>query len=335
MYFYRMKCLLYVILLFIIASCSSATSHMSAELDHACSMMRTDPSAALEKLNRYDVSQFDDSAVMARWALLYSEALTEKGLATPNDTIIDIAIDYYSRHNLPEELRQANIIKSRMATITDTDDLASALYLQKEKEFFLYKEKTRRQQYVLAGLMILFAATGIIMWQRQRIRTADARNSSLIAEASALRKGLMKRQTEYSALETRLSATLATRFSIIDELCGTYYESQGTKAERKAIADKVKSQIDGLKADDGIFAEMESAVNSCRNDMLTLLRREYPEIKPEEYRLAVYLAGNLSNRTIALLLNENIDVIYKRKSRLKARIVSSGMPHTDLFMAIF
>ncbi len=330
-----MKCLLYVILLFVIASCSSATSHMSAELDHACSMMRTDPSAALERLNRYDVSQFDDSAVMARWALLYSEAMAEKGLAAPTDTIIGIAIDYYSRHNLPEELRQANSIKSRLATITDTDELASALYLQKEKEFFLYREKARREQYLLAGLLILLTALGIIMWQRQRIKTADVKNSSLIAEASALREGMMKRQTECSALESRLSATLETRFRIIDELCGTYYESQGTKAERKAIADKVKSQIDGLKADDGIFAEMESAINGCRNDMLKLLRREYPEMKPEEYRLAVYLAGNLSNRTIALLLDESIDVIYKRKSRLKARIASSEMLHTDLFMTIF
>ena len=330
-----MKSLLYVILLFVIASCSSATSHMSAELDQASSVMRSDPSAALERLNRYDVSQFDDSAVMARWALLYSEALTAKGLAAPTDTIIDIAIDYYSRHNMADELRKAADIKSRMESITGTDDLASALYLQKEKEFFLYKEKARREQYVLVGLMILLAALGIIMWQRQRIKTADAKNSSLIAEASALREGLMKRQTECTALESRLSETLSSRFSIIDELCGTYYESQGTKAERKAIADKVKSQIEGLKADDGIFAEMENAINSCRSDMLTLLRQEYPEIKPEEYRLAVYLAGNLSNRTIALLLDENIDVVYKRKSRLKARIASSAMPHADLFMAIF
>lgn len=58
-------------------------------------------------------------------------------------------------------------------------------------------------------------------------------------------------------------------------------------------------------------------------------------MKPEEYRLMVYLACRLSNRSIALLIGESLDVVYKRKSRLKSKISSSETPHSGLFMSVF
>ena len=100
--------------------------------------------------------------------------------------------------------------------------------------------------------------------------------------------------------------------------------------KRKLIADKVKSEIDAVRTD--AFTDMEQAVNDCRDNLLTRLKEAYPEIRPEEYQLAVYLASGLSARTISLLLGENIYVVYKRKSRLKKRL--SQLPDTD-FMCIF
>ena len=111
---------------------------------------------------------------------------------------------------------------------------------------------------------------------------------------------------------------LDTRFALIDALCQTYYETQGTKTEKKAIVEKVKSEIECVRTDS--FADMEKAVNDCRDNILATVREDFPEIKPDDYRLLVYLACGLSTRTISLLLDETVDVIYKRKSRLKARL---------------
>ena len=126
---------------------------------------------------------------------------------------------------------------------------------------------------------------------------------------------------------------LEKRFYLIDSLCQTYYESQGTKTERKAIIDKVKSEIESVRTDS--FSEMEQVVNDCRDNLLTKVKNCYPGIKTEDYTLLVFLASGLSTRTISLLINESVDVVYKRKSRLKSRLrESAGTINPDI-MAIF
>lgn len=330
-----MRILLYIAVLILAAGCSCGGGRACPALDEASALMQTDPGAALDRLNSLDVSMLEDSSDMARWALLYSEAMLVNRYAAPTDTIIGIAIDYYGSHGMSDELAHASRLKALMADTTDTDALATALYLQKEREFMLYRERMSRRHTVAAGILILLLAAVVIAWQHRRLRIRDMRCANLIAEASGLRADALRRSSECSALEAKLSATLQSRFEVINGLCETYYESQGTGIERKAIAGQVKSQIESLKTDTGLFAAMEQAVNDCRGDVLRYARREWPSIKPDDYRLLVYLAGNLSNRTIALLIGESIDVVYKRKSRLKARISAMNLPHGRQILSIF
>ena len=126
---------------------------------------------------------------------------------------------------------------------------------------------------------------------------------------------------------------LDDRFTLIDSLCQTYYETQGTKAERKAIVDRVKAEIDSIKTDS--FTNMEQTVNDCRDNILVRVKEYYPDIKSDDFQLMVYLAGGLSTRTISLLLGESVDVIYKRKSRLKSRLKSRVEPYCPDIMDIF
>lgn len=325
-----MRNLLYIALMLVIAGCGlSASRH--GDLDQVQHLIATDPQTALSRLNGMDVSQFDDSATMARWALLYSEAMAANHLSAPTDTIVDIAVSYYGSHNIADEYKRASKLKEIINRPgNDADALATALYLQKEKEFMVYKERTKREQLLIVGAMIFILAAGIIIWMRQRLRLKSARNEALMAEASALRCSVDAGRGEVSRLQCVLHRLLEKRFTLIDSLCQTYYESQGTKAERKLIADKVKSEIDAVRTD--AFADMEQAVNDCRDNLLTRLRKAYPEIRPEEYQLAAYLASGLSARTISLLLGESIDVVYKRKSRLKKRLSQLSDPD---FMSIF
>lgn len=311
-----MRGLIYIVVLLVAAGCGVSGVHPRA-LDEAERMMERDPRAALSALNGLDVSEFEDSATMARWALLYSEAIAANKLSTPTDTIVDIAIDYYGRHNLMSEYQRASMLKDLMRQ-GDGDELATALYLQKEKEFLLYKERARRELYVSAAIIMLLIAAGVIMWMRQRMRMQALRNDALMAEASALRSRVDTSLGDVSRLEQKLHGVLEKRFALIDSLCQTYYETQGTKVERKAIVDKVKSEIDAVRTD--AFAEMEMAVNDCRDNLLVRVKECYAEMKPEEYQLLVYIASGLSARAISLLMGETVEVVYKRKSRLKSRL---------------
>lgn len=330
-----MRTFLYLAILIIITGCTYSQLPINRSLDEAGAMIQTDPTAALERLNQYDVSEFEDSATMARWALLYSEAMVANNLTAPTDTIVNIAIRYYDSHRLKDEFQYASRLKALLFTAGESDALATALYLQKEKEYMLYKERLKREELFFTFLIVLLVAAGVIVWQRQRIKLKDARNEALMAEASSLMLGLSKNESLCSDLQQKLKTVFLNRFDVIDRLCETYYESHGTKTEKKAIVERVKSQIEELKSDNGLFTEMESCVNECNDSLLINLKEEMPSIKPEEYRLMVYLACHLSNRSIAALLEENIDVVYKRKSRLKAKISALDTPHSASFLAVF
>lgn len=328
----KMRSLLYIVILFVITGCSYSSSHLR-ELDSAQRLMESDPGAALSTLNGIDVSEFNDSATMARWALLYSEAMLANNLTAPTDTIINIAVDYYKVHNYKDEYNKASRIKALQQTTDNKNELATALYLQKEKEFMLYKERIKREQIIYIGLIVLIIAAGIIVLMRQRLKIKSAQNDALMAEASLLNKSVLSQADDVNRLQTTLHRLLENRFALIDSLCQTYYESQGTKTERKAIADKVKAEIEAVRTES--FYDMEKAVNDCRDNILSRMKSTLPDIKPEDYRLAVYLASNLSSRTISLLLGESIDVIYKRKSRLKKRLLEADTAKSSDFAEIF
>lgn len=327
-----MRFLLYIIILLVITGCSFSSSQPRV-LEDARRLMQSDPSAALSRLNDVDVSEFEDSATIARWALLYSEAMVANKLSAPTDTIVNIAIDYYLRHNQTDEFQKATRLKALIKSGENTDALATALYLQKEKEFFLYKERVKREQFMYVSLVVLLIAAGVILWMRQRIKIQSVQNEALMAEASGLRCRIDASRGDIGRLEEKLHCLLEGRFALIDSLCQTYYESQGTKTERKAIVEKVKSEIESVRTDS--FEKMEQAVNDCRDNLLVKVMDIWPDIKPENYRLLVYLASGLSTRTISLLLGESVDVVYKRKSRLKSRLKDTAAPSLPDIMNIF
>lgn len=326
-----MRSLLYISIILIASACGFVDSQ-SGELDVAQNLMQSDPAEALSRLNKLDISEFQDSATMARWALLYTEAMAVNRLSAPSDTIVNIAIDYYGRYNLTEQFQKASHLKDIIKS-NESDALTSALYLQKEKEFLLYKERANRRLLTFICIFIIFAAIAIILWMRQRIKLQQLQNETLMAEASGLKNRIEQSCGDVDRLETKLRGLLENRFTLIDSLCQTYYESQGTKIERKAIIDKVKNEIESVRTDS--FPKMEQAVNDCRNNLLVKIKSCYPEIKPEDYQLLVYLAGRLSTRTISLLLGESVDVIYKRKSRLKSRLKNIAEANSADISAIF
>lgn len=327
-----MRSLLYFVVALVITGCSYSGNGSKA-LDEAQTLIQNDPQKALSRLNAMDITEFEDSATMARWALLYSEAMAVNHLTVPTDTIVNIAVDYYGNHNQPDEFQRASNLKALICSSGENDALASALYLQKEKEFFLYKERVRRGQIMWGAGFALLVAAGIIIWMRQRMKLQRVQNDMLMAEASGLRSQIDTDRGDIGRLESKLRGLLDNRFSLIDSLCQTYYETQGTKAERKAIVEKVKDEIESVKSES--FSEMERTVNDCRDGLLDKVKDSYPDIRPADYQLLVYLACGLSPRTVSLLLGESVDVIYKRKSRLKSRLKDSVAPSIPSVMSIF
>lgn len=54
------------------------------------------------------------------------------------------------------------------------------------------------------------------------------------------------------------------------------------------------------------------------------LKKDFPKLKEEDYRLFLYLMFGFSARSISLFMGEKIEVVYNRKSRLKSKIKNSN-----------
>lgn len=330
---HAMRALFYMLILVVATACSVGNTYRN-ELDLAQKELDTAPSDALERLTAMDVSELSDSASIARWALLYSDALNRNRLVAPSDTIVNIAVDYYRRHGDDVSFRRAEALRDAMAAgagNSSSDRLLSARYLQKVKEYTLYKERQEKSRVVCLSLILLLVATVVIIRLCARLRVKRAQTETLLAETEALR-GLVNVN---SSLRSSIDNLFGSRFEVLDRLCNTYYESQGTKAEKNAIVGQVKQEIEALRGDSATLASLERIANDGRDGIMDTLRRAFPEIKPEEYALAIYLACGFSNRAIALLLEEKIETVYKRKSRLKAKIASLPEGYSASLMPIF
>jgi hypothetical protein len=92
-----------------------------------------------------------------------------------------------------------------------------------------------------------------------------------------------------------------------------------------------KDQIHGNKKN---MANLEKWVNEYKDNVMQHLRSEI--VLPDEsyYELACYLLANFSVNTIALLMDETTNTIYKRRSRIRLLIQDSSAWHKEQFQQI-
>lgn len=331
-----MRGLFYIVMLIVAAGCCSVHDPDEMALNSAEELLEENPRAAYDRLGAMDISDFSDSATMARWALLYSESMAMSRMHVPTDTIVNIAVGYYSYHGKQQELSRAHAAKQLLQAggDDDYDALISALYVQKEREYALYVERMDRERYMAVALVVMLIGLGVIVWQRQRLRIQRLRNETLLGEASMLQGKLTGMSATASDMQQRVRALFDERFRLIARLCDTYYETQGTRAERNAIAEQVKGEIAAIKSDKGMNAAMESAVNDGCGGLISLLREQCAWMKEDDCRLMTYLACGFSNRAVSMLMGMSVDAVYKRKSRLRARIKAESPMDMERFLAV-
>ena len=76
----------------------------------------------------------------------------------PSDSIINMAVDYYRIHDISQISRLEQLREQLVASESPEDALVTALYFQKEKELWLYKERVARERYMMGGILLLLVA---------------------------------------------------------------------------------------------------------------------------------------------------------------------------------
>lgn len=193
--------------------------------------------------------------------------------------------------------------------------------LQQELDIKNYKAGLERLVGITSGLIILIIAVFIILILRNRLKHKQRVIDDSILVVEDLRK-LTMRNHEI------LQQAFNNNFSIIDKLGKDIYDLNNEIINPKTLFTDLNAIITDLRHKDTYY-KFEHAVNSCRQNIMQNLRNNVSNLREIEYKQMCFHYAGLSIKTISILTEETISAIYKRKTRLKAKIKSCATIHLE------
>lgn len=76
-------------------------------------------------------------------------------------------------------------------------------------------------------------------------------------------------------------------------------------------------------SEDAEFNTLKDIVNMYYNNVIDSICKEFPKIKPKDIRLLCYWYAGFSASAMSLFLDDKVENIYTRKSRLKSLLLKS------------
>lgn len=139
-------------------------------LDEAEAHLEMHPDSAFVALDSLDRKHLNTQELRARHALLYSIALEKCGIALTNDSIINIAVDYYSKSKDSERSETATLWKELIlehaGTISPTDTLIrqnARIIIERYKDKMELVEKRKSLWIILmSSLAAIMICVGVI-----------------------------------------------------------------------------------------------------------------------------------------------------------------------------
>lgn len=106
--------LVWVVVVFMFSSCGNVDADLNDKLDRVEALIDEMPDSAMAILKTIDGDAIDAESQKARYALYYSNALKRNYIQETNDSLINIAIDYYRSNGETRRLCQSLILQSEI-----------------------------------------------------------------------------------------------------------------------------------------------------------------------------------------------------------------------------
>ncbi len=204
-----------------------------------------------------------------------------------------------------------------------------------ESEYFEQKAiqselrvKRQRATYVVLCTIIGFVAICIYIQKRREIARKNELIKQYLLSVQSLHSELKERDEKLRVVTTDI---FGESFKTINNLCCTYFEYSDNPKQQSAILKHVKDLISNISSD-SYLVQVESQINRCCDNILEKLRRDFPTLSDNEYRLACYLCAGFTTQAICLFLSCNSSAVYNRISRLRKKIKDSESEDKELFL---
>ena len=205
-------------------------------------------------------------------------------------------------------------------------------FLRQELAFQHYKQRTEKVIWML-GIGLVVTLAGIAIYGiRKRMRQRVLR---IQEEKARLEEDLEVLQTTQEKTEALKNGLFESKMKELDKLVlVSLKEFKNEESRNRAILKLVQDTKDQIHGNKKNVANLEKWVNEYKDNVMLHLRSEI--VLPDEsyYELACYLLANFSVNTIALLMDETTNTIYKRRSRIRLLIQDSSAWHKEQFQQI-
>lgn len=181
----------------------------------------------------------------------------------------------------------------------------------------------------------------------ESLRISESRFNKADKENSRLENELKKQTDKVSELKIQLADKpndivdrktvedlFRKKWQTLNVLCEEYFEKWDDEKTRRTILNKLRKEVDKQTSPDRL-ADIEQSVDMYMGGIMSLLRKEFPDFKPEDLNLMTLIFAGLSHRASCLFMGFSNTQYYKKRSRLKNIIKSSQAPHRDLFLEKF
>ena len=145
---------------------------------------------------------------------------------------------------------------------------------------------------------------------------------------------LDNRRNDLEQSQQQIIEIFSSQFSILDNFTNIYLDHDGKNKVSSAVLKELEKCIAGFSSQAKID-ELIAAVNSSMNNIVDRLSLQVQSLSKNEINQFLYLCAQFSPRVISLFMNDKLENIYNKKSRLKRKIINSNAPDAKQFLRFF
>lgn len=196
-----------------------------------------------------------------------------------------------------------------------------------------HAEEVRKHQRAITisiATIVVIILVGAVIYVKHRWNKMSRDMESYMATINELR---LTNNRESKPLTEAVDRLYNDRLEVLNHLCETYYEHSDSSRQATKVFERVRETIEAIKSDEQRLAELESLVDSCRNNLMSKLREQCPKLNKRELRVALYSYAGFSSRAICIFMESNPVALSKIKYRIKSKIKECDAPDSEILIS--
>lgn len=225
------------------------------------------------------------------------------------------------------------------------EQLSQSIYRAESDHYHLQAEITRKQKAIAHLISTLIAIISVLLFitisifHKRRQTESERQIQELHALAEESERMLQLTRMELSSQNEQADQTYAQLFNLRKvyailfksqfEVIASAIEHDGADTLSKKSRNRVESILEELNHDGQ--DRFERRIDEALEGIMTKLRKDFPEFSEDDFRFLSFVIAGFDATTRAIILNESVNNMRVRKSRLLTKIHSRHTENSSLY----